>query len=129
MTKIEMIQFRPIGYVENKFNKSVNQEIMRASTSRIVLEPDLVAGLKGLEPGMEIMVIFYFHLSEGYELLQRPHRDRRRPQRGVFALRSPSRPNPIGVTEVELISIEDNILTVQGLDAFNHTPILDLKPM
>ena len=129
MTKIEMIQLRPIGYVENNFNESVNQEIMRASTSRIVLEPDLIAGLKGYEPGMEIMVIFYFNLIEGYQLLQHPHRDRTRPQRGVFALRSPNRPNPIGVTEVELISIEGNILTVRGLDAFNNTPILDLKPV
>jgi tRNA-Thr(GGU) m(6)t(6)A37 methyltransferase TsaA len=94
-----------------------------------VLNPDLTAGLKGLEPGMAVLVIFNFHRSEDYELLQHPCGDRTRPRRGVFALRSPNRPNPIGVTEVELLSIEGNILTVRGLDALNQTPILDLKPV
>ena len=50
-------------------------------------------------------------------------------RRGVFALRSPNRPNPIGVTVVDLIGIEDNVLRVRGLDAINGTPVLDLKPV
>lgn len=124
---METIQFRAIGYVENDFWELVTQDVLRSSPSRIVLAPDYLEGLKGLEPGMDLMVIFYFHLSEGYELLQHPRGEKSRQKRGVFTLRSPKRPNPIGVTEVELISIESNILTVQGLDAIHGTPVLDLK--
>ena len=78
---------------------------------------------------MTLLVVFVFHRSEGHELLQHPRGDRSRPKRGVFALRSPNRPNPIGVTEVELIAIEGSILTVRGLDAIDGTPVLDLKPV
>ena len=73
------------------------------------------------------MVLFYFHRSTGYELSQHPCGDRTRPKRGVFTLRSPHRPNPIGVTVVELLAINGNVLRVRGLDACNGTPILDLK--
>lgn len=126
---MENIKFQAIGYVENKYKEPVNPDILRSVTSRIVLNPDLTVGLRGLESGMNVMVIYNFHRSEGYELLQHPRGDQNRPMRGVFALRSPNRPNPIGVTEVKLLSIEGNILTVQGLDALNGTPILDLKPV
>jgi tRNA-Thr(GGU) m(6)t(6)A37 methyltransferase TsaA len=75
-----------------------------------------------------MLVIFSFHRSEGYNLLQHPRGDRNRPLQGVFALRSPNRPNPTGVTQVELCALEGNVLTVCGLDAINGTPVLDLKP-
>jgi tRNA-Thr(GGU) m(6)t(6)A37 methyltransferase TsaA len=61
-------------------------------------------------------------------LLQHPRGDQGQPQRGVFALRSPHRPNPIGVTIVNLLAVERNVLRVSGLDAINGTPVLDLKP-
>jgi formylmethanofuran dehydrogenase subunit E len=74
------------------------------------------------------MVVFYFHRSRGFDLLQHPRGDKSRPRRGVFSLRSPRRPNPIGVTVVDLVAIDGNVLHVQGLDAINGTPVLDLKP-
>jgi tRNA (adenine37-N6)-methyltransferase len=118
-----------IGYVENEFDNPDASDLIRSAESRIVLQPSLVEGLKGLEPGQQIMVVYYFHRSpERYDLLQHPRGDRSRPARGVFALRSPQRPNPIGVTLVDLISIEGNVLRVRGLDAINGTPVLDLKP-
>jgi tRNA-Thr(GGU) m(6)t(6)A37 methyltransferase TsaA len=126
--KAETFHFRAIGYVENEFQESISPDTMRTSHSRIVLAPDLKEGLAGLEPGMNVLVIFVFHRSEGFELLQTPRGDRSSPKRGVFTLRSPNRPNPIGVTEVELLAIEGNFLTVRGLDAINGTPVLDLKP-
>lgn len=126
---MENLQFSAIGLVENEFMEPVNSELLRSSPSRIVIAPHLTEGLKGLEAGMSVMIIFYFHRSEGYDLVQHPRGDQSRPKRGVFSLRSPRRPNPIGVTEVELISIEDNILTVRGLDAIHGTPVLDLKPV
>jgi len=120
---------RAIGHVENDFNGPSMPDDAISAESRIILDPSLVNGLKGLEPGQQIMVVFYFHRSEGFDLLQYPRGDRSRPQRGVFSLRSPRRPNPIGVTMVELIDIKGNVLTVRGLDAINGTPILDMKPV
>jgi len=122
-------EFRAIGYVENELGEGTKAEELRASLSRIVLDPGFVEGLTGLEPGMEVMVLFVFHRAEGTDLLQHPRGDRSRPKRGVFTLRSPRRPNPIGVTEVEVVSIERNVLTVRGLDAFHGTPVLDIKPV
>ena len=124
----EMLAFRPIGRVENGFDEPTDPDELASAESRIVIEPRLAEGLKGLEPRQEILVIFGFHRSTGYELLQHPRGDVGRPRRGVFSLRSPRRPNPIGVTIVRLLAIEGNVLTVRGLDAINGSPVLDLKP-
>ena len=64
---------------------------------------------------------------QSHALLQHPRGDRSRPRRGVFALHTPYRPNPIGVTVVDLLSVEGNVLRVRGLDALNGTPVLDIK--
>lgn len=121
------IRFQAIGYVQNEFNAPANPEEIRLRESLIVLNPSLQMGLEGLKAWDQVMVIFYFHLSEGFELLQHPHGDQNLPKKGVFTLHSPYRPNPIGVTIVDLISIDKNILHVRGLDAINGTPVLDLK--
>jgi tRNA-Thr(GGU) m(6)t(6)A37 methyltransferase TsaA len=120
--------FHAIGYVENPVEEPIAPEGFQGVESRIVLNPAMRDGLNGLEPGHQIMVLFHFHRTQGFELLQHPQGDRTRPRCGVFTLRSPFRPNPIGVTVVTLLSIEGNILRVRGLDAINGTPILDLKP-
>jgi tRNA (adenine37-N6)-methyltransferase len=122
------VTFQPIGYVENDFDRPTSPDQIWAVESRIVLDPALVEGLQGLETGQPIMVIFYFHLSEGYTLCQHPRGDESRPLQGVFTLRSPRRPNPIGVTVVDLLAVEGNVLRVRGLDAIDGTPVLDLKP-
>ncbi len=124
----EPIVFRAIGHVENEFDEPVESELLRSTESKIVLDPTLATGLQGLEPGQKLMVIFYFHRSQGFELLQHPKGDRDRPRRGVFSLRSPCRPNRIGVTVVDLAAVEGSILRVRGLDAIDGTPVLDLKP-
>ncbi len=123
------LTFEAIGYVENELEEISSREQCRSAESRIVLNPEYVEGLWGLEPGKSIMVIFYFHRSIGYDLLQHPRGDESRAKRGVFAIRSSRRPNSIGVTEVELLAIEGNVLRVLGLDAINGTPVLDLKPV
>jgi tRNA-Thr(GGU) m(6)t(6)A37 methyltransferase TsaA len=123
------IYFEPIGTVESSVKETLPPNQIKAVPSRIVLDPMLVAGLEGLIPGQKIMVIFYFHLSQqAYELQQHPKRDLSRPKRGVFALRSPQRPNAIGVTTVDLVRIEENVLHVRNLDAVDGTPVLDIKP-
>jgi formylmethanofuran dehydrogenase subunit E len=123
------VTYRVIGHVKNEFDEPAAADLIRATESRIILDPVYEEGLSGLEPGQQIMVVFYFHRSKGYDLLQHPRGDESRPPRGVFALRSPRRPNPIGVTVVDLVAIEGNMLSVRGLDAFNTTPVLDLKPV
>ena len=124
----ETFVYKSIGRVENGVAAPAPPDKIRAVESRIVLDPTLAEGLTGLEPGQHVMVIFHFHRSQGFELLQHPRGDANRPRRGVFALRSPHRPNPIGVTIAEIVAVEGNVLRVQGLDAINGTPILDLKP-
>jgi tRNA-Thr(GGU) m(6)t(6)A37 methyltransferase TsaA len=122
------ICYKAIGLVENGFDEPAMPEEIRSAESRIVLDPALSQGLIGVDPGQQVMVVFHFHRAQGFDLLQHPRGDRSRPRRGVFALRSPRRPNPIGVTVVDLVAKEQNVLRVQGLDAINGTPVLDLKP-
>jgi tRNA-Thr(GGU) m(6)t(6)A37 methyltransferase TsaA len=122
------VTFSPIGTVENGFPLGTPSDTMRAGESRLVLDPSLEEGLKGLEGEQRILVVFHFHRSVDFELLQHPRGDTERPRRGVFALRSPRRPNPIGVTEVDLLEIDGTVLRVKGLDAIDGTPVLDLKP-
>jgi tRNA-Thr(GGU) m(6)t(6)A37 methyltransferase TsaA len=128
MTESATFTFRAIGHIENTFTELAAPDLIRATTSRIVLDEAFVPGLQGIEPGQQLIVIFVFHRSRGYELQQHPRGDRARPRRGVFALHSPNRPNPIGVTVVDLLDITGNVLQVRGLDALDGTPLLDLKP-
>ena len=122
------VTFNSIGTIRNEFFEPAPLVQMRATESQIILNPNLAEGLHGLEPGQKLLVIFHFHRSEGYDLQQHPRGDQNRPKRGVFALRSPRRPNPIGITVVELVSMDGNVLRVRGLDAIDGTPVLDLKP-
>jgi len=124
----EPITYTAIGHVENDFRERAPADVIRSVESRIVLDSTLTDGLKGLEPGQQVMVLFCFHRARGFDLLQHPRGDTTRPRRGVFALRSPRRPNPIGVTLVDLVSVDGNVLRVRGLDAISGTPVLDLKP-
>jgi tRNA-Thr(GGU) m(6)t(6)A37 methyltransferase TsaA len=123
----DAITYHAIGHVENAFDEPTALDQIKAAESRIVLDPALEEGLQGLETGQRLMVVFYFHRAQGYELRQHPRGDRTREPRGVFALHSPYRPNPIGVTTVDLVKVAGNVLTVRGLDAINGTPVLDLK--
>ncbi len=125
---MQPLTFRPIGFVENDLPFGTPGDSLRAATSRIKLDPEFVQGLTGLEKETRILVVFAFHRSEGWDLVQHPRGDTTREKRGVFALRSPRRPNGIGVTEVELVEIRGSVLTVRGLDAVDGTPVLDLKP-
>lgn len=120
---------KPIGRVENGADESTALEEWASVESRIVLDPSLALGLSGLQAGQDILVVFWFDRAEGFQLMQHPKGDTSRVQRGVFTLRSPHRPNPIGVSQVNLLAVEGNVLLVQGLDAFNGTPVLDIKPV
>jgi tRNA-Thr(GGU) m(6)t(6)A37 methyltransferase TsaA len=127
-THAPALELRPVGRVENGFDLDAPADAVSAAVSRIVVDPELAEGLTGLEPGQRLLVLFWFHRAGVSELLQHPRGDAARPVRGVFALRSPRRPNPIGATVVDLVGRSGNVLEVRGLDAIDGTPVLDLKP-
>lgn len=121
------LYLKPIGIVQNSVEELLPPNEIKPVPSRIVIDPLLSAGLDGLEGNQRLLVIFQFHKLAGFELHQHPKNNPHLPKKGVFALHSPKRPNPIGVTEVDLLSRDGNILHVRGLDAVNGTPVLDLK--
>ncbi|MCX6006818.1 MAG: tRNA (N6-threonylcarbamoyladenosine(37)-N6)-methyltransferase TrmO [Chloroflexi bacterium] len=124
------IKVRPVGTVENGITQ--NHKFDAGDTvSRIILKPRYGRALDGIESFSHIVVLFWLHeikSSERAVLKVHPRRDASIPLTGVFATRSPVRPNPIGMTVVTLIKKEGNILTVKGLDAIDGTPVLDIKP-
>ena len=99
--------------------------------SEIRLDDRYAPGLAGLNEFSHILVVFYMHKStfdEGAHLQRRPQGRRDMPLIGIFAQRAKHRPNPIGVTAVELLKVEGSTLSVRGLDAIDGTPVLDVKP-
>lgn len=121
--KIEMI---PVGYVENDYLEPVYNEEVYNKVSKIVLKKEFTDGLYRIEDFEKLYILFYFSRSEGYKLVSRRRYDGK--DSGVFASRSPFRPNGIGLTIVELLRVDGNVLHVKGLDAINGTPVLDIKP-
>ena len=127
-----MIEIEPIGYVRNNRTEAVDDnwdEII----SVIVLNPEFSSSaLQGLEKFSHAELLFYFHLSNE-ESIERGARHPRGnpdwPKVGIFAQRGKDRPNRIGSTIVEIVSVEGNNLKVKGLDAIDGTPILDIKPV
>ena len=84
-------------------------------------------GLEGIEAGQTIVVLFWLHESSRDILKVHPRGNKENPMRGVFSTRSPVRPNPIGVSELEVLNIEGTRLQVRGLDVLDNTPIIDIK--
>jgi tRNA-Thr(GGU) m(6)t(6)A37 methyltransferase TsaA len=125
----EKIVLNPIGYVKTS---AVGDEVKNKSTiSQIVLRDELVDGLSGISGYSHLFVLFYLNqiTSEQRKTLQVHPRGRQdMPLTGVFAARTMLRPNPIGLTLVELVKVEGTVLTVKGLDAYDATPVLDIKP-
>jgi tRNA-Thr(GGU) m(6)t(6)A37 methyltransferase TsaA len=129
MTTTEKIELKQIGFVKTK---AVGKEVKdRSNVSKIVLRQDLTEALDGITDFSHIFVIFWMHeiSKEDRKALKVHPRGRGdMPLLGVFATRTPYRPNPIGLTLVELLEVEGNVVTVRGLDAFDGTPVLDIKP-
>ncbi|MEM3593984.1 MAG: tRNA (N6-threonylcarbamoyladenosine(37)-N6)-methyltransferase TrmO [Candidatus Jordarchaeaceae archaeon] len=127
--KYERAVFEPIGYVESSIDPEHNYD-QREALARIIIKPELEEALEGIEDFSHIIVIFWTHKFSGmpFPLKVHPRRDPNLPLRGVLSTRSPIRPNCIGLTVVKLEKRENNVLEVRGLDAFNGTPVLDLKP-
>jgi tRNA-Thr(GGU) m(6)t(6)A37 methyltransferase TsaA len=115
--------------VENGVQKG-EQAIWEEMESRIVLDGQWAEGLRGLEGFSHLVVIFWLDRPNQAEVPLQVHPEAKEdmPLVGLFATRTPLRPNPIGLTSVELLSVEGTTLRVRGLDAFDGTPVLDIKP-
>jgi len=124
-----VLTLRPIGHVENGVQKG-EQAIWEELESRIVLDSQWAEGLQGLEEFSHLVVIFWLDRPSETEVPLQVHPEAREdmPLVGLFASRTPLRPNPLGVTTAELLRVQGNELTVRGLDAFDGTPVLDIKP-
>jgi len=122
------IIFFPIGEVRNSFDEPGDPKEMRNSESVLAIDEKYLGALEGIERYRHLVVIFHFDRSDGYHELVHPMGDPNLPLRGVLATRSPFRPNPIGLTLAEVKGVCESEIHVTGLDALNHTPILDIKP-
>jgi len=124
------LTMHPIGRVRSPFTDTT--QIPKGPGAKhdtegdLEINPELEPGLTSIEGFSHLFVIWAFHRSESYELLGTPPTDDR--PHGVFATRSPRRPNPIGLTVVQLLHRDGHTLRVRGLDMLDGTPILDIKP-
>jgi tRNA-Thr(GGU) m(6)t(6)A37 methyltransferase TsaA len=128
----ERIELVPIGRVESPLTDPAaapKQGDEGAPDAWLVINTGLIEGLNGIEAGDEIVVLTWLDRAQRDVLSVHPRGDLSRPPQGVFATRSPGRPNPIGLHRVEVAEIAGNRVRVHGLEALDDTPILDLKPV
>lgn len=125
-----MTTIEPIGFIRSDYSdtKQIPKGCGATHEAEGFLEllPQFETGLTDIEGFSHLFVIWVFDRSEGYELMVKPPTDDR--QHGVFATRSPKRPNPIGLTVVQLLERQGTRLRVKGIDMLDGTPILDIKP-
>ena len=124
------IEFKPIGIIHSPFNEPENMPIQPAGaegiTGTIEIFKEYQDGLKDLEGFSHVILLYHLHRSTGFKLQVIPFMDTE--LRGVFATRAPRRPNPIGISVVELGRIENGLLHIRNVDILDGTPLLDIKP-
>jgi tRNA-Thr(GGU) m(6)t(6)A37 methyltransferase TsaA len=128
----ERIELRPIGVVESPLRypaAAPKQGDEGAPEAWLAIAPRYAEALAGIEAGEALLVLTWLDRAPRDVLSVHPRGDASRPRRGVFATRSPARPNPIGLHRVEVAEIDGNRLRVRDLEALDGTPVLDLKPV
>lgn len=129
--------YRPMGIIHSPYTKRIDaphqSTVVEGTESGNAAEAKLelldwvdVRALKDIEGFERLWILFAFHLSQGWTPLVKPPRGG--PKRGVYATRSPHRPNGIGLSAVELLRVEGRILHLRGVDLLDGTPVLDIKP-
>jgi tRNA-Thr(GGU) m(6)t(6)A37 methyltransferase TsaA len=125
-----MIEFKPIGIIHTPFTEPEGIPIQPAGAAGVHGTVDVfeeyAAGLKDLDGFSHIILLYHFHRSRGFSLQVVPFMDKQ--PRGLFATRAPKRPNPIGLSVVQLDRIEKGTLHIQNVDILDGTPLLDIKP-
>ena len=127
-----MIQYVPIGVVHSPFAEPTGTPIQSAAASAVGVEaqveifPSFREGLRDLEGFSHLILLYHMHRIQPAGLLVKPFLSNK--SHGVFATRSPGRPNPIGFSVVRLLSVEDGELRITDVDILDQTPVLDIKP-
>ena len=125
-----MIELEPIGIIHTPFTKPEGMPIQPKGAASIrgtiELFDEYHAGLKDLDGFSHIILLYHFHKSHGFKLQVVPFMDSE--LRGLFATRAPKRPNPLGISVVQLDKIENGVLHIQNVDIMDGTPLLDIKP-
>lgn len=126
----DSISYQAIGRIHTPFKTRENSPVQssgaKGTVSTIEIKPEFSAGLKDLEGFSHIVLIYHFHLVDHWSLSVTPFLDV--VEHGIFATRSPIRPNPIGMSVLKIIGIKENLITVEAADMLDQTPILDIKP-
>jgi tRNA-Thr(GGU) m(6)t(6)A37 methyltransferase TsaA len=126
-----MFTAQPIGYIRSPYKETsaIPKGLGAKHEAEGVIEllREFEAGLKDIEGFSHLIVLWEFDRADGFDLIAHPPTDAKRPH-GVFATRSPRRPNPIGLTVVELLGRNGAALHVRGIDMLDGTPVLDIKP-
>jgi tRNA-Thr(GGU) m(6)t(6)A37 methyltransferase TsaA len=126
------IELTPIGRVESPLTdreSAPRQGHEGAPAAWLVFDPAVLEGLEGIRPGDRILVLTWLDRASRDVLQVHPRDDLTRPEQGVFTTRSSDRPNPIGLHEVEVVSIDGLRVRVRPLEALDGTPVLDVKPV
>ena len=128
---VSEIMIKPIGIIHTSFqsiddNIPIQGKLKPESIGSVEVFPEFREGLKDIEGFSHIILLYYFHKSPVVKLIAKPYMDNEK--RGVFSIRSPHRPNHIGLTLVELLEVKDTILKIKGADMLDYTPLLDIKP-
>ncbi len=122
--------YRAIGIIHSPFREQADTPIQGTfsdAQGTIEIFPEYAAGLKDIEGFSHLFLIYHFHKAEGYSLVAKPFLDGSQ-DRGIFAIRYNRRPNPIGLSIVELKNVRENVLEVACVDILDGTPLLDIKP-
>ena len=127
---MNIIQYRPIGIIHTPYKRPAGTPIQPPTSKGVESDVEVfenyTEGLTDLEGFSHIYLIYHFHLSRKFSLKVKPFLDDE--SHGLFATRAPSRPNAIGLSIVELIGTQKNILRVKNIDVLDGTPLLDIKP-
>ena len=130
MTTTQQFTVTPIGVVHCRLQtkaEAPKNYSESTETGSLEIYPEYWDGLKGIQAGQTILVLFWLHEAQRDLLQVYPRGDRSRGLQGIFSTRSPMRPNPIAVSELKVLAVRDLTLEVAGLDVIDSTPILDIK--
>ena len=125
-------ELRPIGHVESPLvdrESAPKQGFEGAPEAWLVFNPDMAEGIRDLAVGADVFVLTWLHRAQRDVLAVHPRDDRRNPETGVFSTRSQDRPNPIGLHRVRIAAIDGLRVLVRDLEAFDGTPVVDVKPV
>ena len=132
MSNLKSFALKPIGFVRSGLKRrrdAPRQGREGAPSARLEIAPAFTRGLHRIAAGQDLILITWLHQADRKTLRVHPGSEKNLPLTGVFATRSPDRPNPLGLHQVTVLEIAGNTLKVEPLEAIDGTPIVDIKPI